>query len=138
MPRTISVNDSYWDRLLKVIPAEVVAGYIGINSLIQGHEKEQMILLVSSIILFIFTPFILKLLHNVTKVFHIIVSMLAYVIWVYALGGPFAHYGIHDPVIAGVIIILFTFFIPFATKQKPTKTTTTTTTTTTPTTTPTP
>jgi hypothetical protein len=119
MARSIRQGDSYLDKLLKIIPSEVVAGYIAIIAIIQGHPKEETYLLVSSIALLIFIPLILRILQNVTNWFHIIVSMMAYVIWVYALGGPFVSWGLHDPILASVIIILYTFLIPFAIKTQP-------------------
>lgn len=119
MAREIKIDDSYLDKLLKLIPSEIVAGYIAIYSIAQDHTNEETIILVSSIALLILIPFILRFLQNVTKWGQIVFSMIAFVIWVYSLGGPFEAYGIHDPVIGSVIIIFYTFLIPFAVKPEP-------------------
>lgn len=119
MAREIKFGDSYLDKLLKLIPSEIVAGYIAIYGITQSHAKAETILLVSSIALLILIPFILRFLQNVTKWGQIVFSIIAFVIWIYSLGGPFEHYGIHDPVIGSVIIIFYTFLIPFAVKPEP-------------------
>jgi hypothetical protein len=43
---------------------------------------------------------------------HVILSAIAFLIWVYSLGGPFAAMGIADPVIGSLLVLAWTFFVP--------------------------
>jgi Flp pilus assembly protein protease CpaA len=43
---------------------------------------------------------------------HIGISSVAFIIWVYAMGGPFAAYNLHIPWIGSLAVLAYTFFVP--------------------------
>lgn len=43
----------------------------------------------------------------------VIVSVGAFIIWAYALGGPFDIVGIYQPSLAGLLVLAYTFFAPY-------------------------
>ena len=43
---------------------------------------------------------------------HVTISCVAFVIWVYPLGGPFAEFGLHIPYIGSLLVLAWTFFVP--------------------------
>ena len=47
---------------------------------------------------------------------HIGISAVAFLIWVYQLGGPFAAYGLHVPYIGSLQVLAWTFFVPMVYK----------------------
>jgi hypothetical protein len=44
---------------------------------------------------------------------HVAISVLAFVIWIYAMGGPFAAFNLQVPWIGSLAILAYTFFVPF-------------------------
>ncbi|MBN1220122.1 MAG: hypothetical protein JXM69_14435 [Anaerolineae bacterium] len=109
---------SYMDRLLKMIPAEVVSLYVvGIGIIPTGHVTYHTIW---AIICFIglFAVRIwgtADLGRNLPPDWtHITISAIAFVIWVYSLGslGIFGVWGLADPVIGSLLILVWTFFVP--------------------------
>jgi hypothetical protein len=49
------------------------------------------------------------------------VAAVAFVIWVYTLGGPFADFGVHVPWIGSLLVLAWTSFIPLLYKGKDTE-----------------
>jgi len=122
MAREIRYDNVYKDRLLKLIPSEVVAAYLVIDGLIPSDAPQAgLVSLISSIILLVFVPFYLKRTMRVEKPFQILFTMLSFIVWVYSLGGPFSHYGLYTGYIGSVILVLWTLLIPFFYKPSPEK-----------------
>ena len=120
MPRAIKNENPYKDKLLKLIPTEIVAAYMVIMGLIPAAQAKWGLLIVT-IILFILVPFYLKFIHKVTSIVQIIFTALSFIVWVYSLGGPFFYWGIYEAWIASVILVIWTLFIPLFVKvEEPT------------------
>jgi hypothetical membrane protein len=106
----------YLDRLLKMIPAEVVSLYlVGIGIIPEG----QTVYLTVWAVICLIGLFAIRLYGTTDPVeklppdwTHVILSAIAFLIWVYSLGGPFAAMGIADPVIGSLLILAWTFFVP--------------------------
>ena len=43
---------------------------------------------------------------------HVAISSVAFVIWVYSLGGPFAVFNLYVPYIGSLLVLAWTFFVP--------------------------
>ena len=104
--------DRYFDRLLKYIPAEVVAGYIFILGTIQqlsdpGKAKviHWLVFILFCLITFIYLLRVLK----VRKLQQLFISVLSFIVWVFALGGPFTFLGWYDPLYGQILLPVFTF-----------------------------
>jgi len=111
MPRAIKQINMYKERLLKLIPSEIVAAYLALQGMIpQEHSKWGLLFI--SIFLLILTPFYLKKFQNVTNWVQVSITTLSFVIWVYTLGGPFELWGIHEPWIGSIAIVLWTMIVP--------------------------
>jgi hypothetical protein len=105
--------DDYSARLLKYIPTEVIALYLTLASLLHSAAEmsvgwEWFIFLLGVIA----TPLYLWQLQRVRKTLQLVLSTLAYGVWVFALGGPFAHLAWYAPVYGGILLCVYTFFIP--------------------------
>jgi hypothetical protein len=120
MPRTVKNDDPLASSVLKFIPTEIVAAYLAIQNLIIGISGSiaQITTLVVSAILFVLTPLYLVSVQGVKNVAQIIVTTLSFVVWLYTLGGPFKDYGIYDPSIAAIVLILWTRIVPIIFKPK--------------------
>ena len=121
MARQIKVTEEYLGKLLKLIPSEIVAAYMVIEGLVP-EESAKWGLSVVSLVLLIITPFYMKFVQKVEKSTQIFVCSLSFVVWVYAIGGPFVFWNIHEAWIASIVLLLWTTFIPqFFKTTKPTE-----------------
>jgi hypothetical protein len=118
MPREIKEAQNYKDRLLKLIPSEIVAAYMVLAGIIPLASAKWGTLIVS-IILLILVPFYLWKIHNVTRSSQIIVTSISFVVWVYSLGGPFQFWNLYQAWIGSVILVLWTLIVPLAINPKP-------------------
>lgn len=108
------IKDEYKDRLLKYIPAEIIAGQISIDAILAkaSNTDYEVLSWFAFLALLALTPFYLKRLLKVTKRVQIAISMVSFCVWVAAYGGPFATIEGYDRVYAAVCMIIFTLAIP--------------------------
>lgn len=106
----------YLDRLIKMIPSEVISLYIIGSGLIP--KEESVVLLIWTIVCLVGVICIRiygtadprkKLPPQWTSV---AISSIAFLIWVYSLGGAFAAFHLYVPYIGSLLILAWTFFIP--------------------------
>jgi len=113
-----ATSDSYKERLLKLIPAEVISLYVSLDSIIRasGQPTSQ----TTEAAWFIFwiglvaTPLFLWRMSKVDKWLQLVIATGAFAVWVLALGGPFATLDwVRDhKLIAAFILPIYTFAIP--------------------------
>jgi len=109
--------DKYLDRLLKLIPGETVALYLFLqgvlNSGLADNPGQFSIWLWSTVvILAVGNVLYLRRFQNITDPTQIVILTVAFFIWLFAIGGPFALFGWYQPFMGSVVLGLFTFFIP--------------------------
>ena len=126
MARTIRPNQEYKDKLLKLIPSEIIAAYMVIHGILQGHVIQGQTIEIGGTditahvawivfaVLFILTPIYLAKIHNVAKIGQLALTTASFAIWVYTLGGPFQIAGLYHPQVASIILVLWTLVIPLA------------------------
>lgn len=104
--------DSYTDRLLKYVPAEVVALFITLDALARS-SADIPLFVYWAIFLFCMAGTYLYLwrVAKVRKHAQLAVSTVAFVVWVFALGGPFAQFDWYTPIYGGLLLPIFTFAI---------------------------
>src|SRR5574340_529342 len=118
MPKAVATpiqkEDNYLSRLLKYIPAESVSAYMTLDGLVRSSQN-QLSLQIGLWAVFgiglIGTWFYLWKLYNVTKIGQLVISTIAFAIWVFALGGSFAYFSWYQPWIGKVLITVYTFLI---------------------------
>ncbi len=109
--------DTYFDRVVKYIPADIVSAWVAVTGLIGGRTD----IPVDAIL---WTAFVLGIIITAAwmwrqtsepgkklAVTQISISTVAFVIWVFALGGPFANLGFYKPVYGSLLLILYTLII---------------------------
>jgi hypothetical protein len=111
MAREVKINQDYKSKLLKLIPSEIVAAYVVIEGIIPD-ERKYLGTLVVSLILLIMVPLYLRKIYNVRRVGQNIFVMVAFVVWIYSLGGPFKFWNIWEAWIGSSLLILYTLAIP--------------------------
>ena len=45
--------------------------------------------------------------------------MIAFVIWVYSMGGPFEYYHLYEAYVGSLLILAFTFAVPYVYRGQP-------------------
>lgn len=93
MAREIKENQKYKDRLLKLIPSEIVAAYLVLSGIIPEGSARWGTPIVS-IVLLVLVPFYLWRMHDVRRTSQLIITMISFVVWVYSLRGSFRGLGI--------------------------------------------
>lgn len=111
-------ND-FKDRLVKLIPSEIVTAYITILGLIKAAaiapEAAAWIGWVVFGILLVLTPVYLSKVASVHKKGQLIFTTIAFVIWAFAVGGPFSSLIENEQLtslIGSILLILYTLLIP--------------------------
>lgn len=113
-PASTITTDGYFDRLFKYIPSELVAGYIFVLGVVKQltNTSEIRIFQWSLYIVFcLLTPLYLWRVQKVVKLQQHIISLLSFVIWVFALGGPFALCSWYNPVYGAILLPVFTLIV---------------------------
>jgi hypothetical protein len=108
--------NSYLERLMKMIPAEVISLYLVGSGLI---PKDQNVTLLIWFIVCLAGVIILRAYgtsDSRSKLppdwIHVSISTIAFLIWVYSLGGPFAAYNLYVPYVGSLLVLAWTFFVP--------------------------
>lgn len=111
MAREVKVNQDYKSKLLKLIPSEIVAAYVVIEGIIPD-ERKYIGTLIVSLILLALVPLYLRKIYRVRRLGQHIFVMMAFVVWIYSLGGPFKYWDIWEAWIGSSLLILYTLTIP--------------------------
>ncbi len=107
-------KDKYVDRLFKYIPAELVAGYIFVLGVVKRLTDAGEIRIIHWLLFFLFcvlTPLYLWRVQKVLKLQQHIISLLSFIIWVFALGGPFTLFSWYNPLYGEILLPVFTLII---------------------------
>jgi hypothetical protein len=110
-----SEANNYKDRLLKLIPSEIIAAYITLHGLIMGIESthKQDLLWIVIGLLFIITPFYLYKVSMVTKKGQIIITSFGFLVWVFTTNPPVEKiWDLPTIFLGSLVFTLCTMFIP--------------------------
>jgi hypothetical protein len=107
--------DDFGARIVKYIPADVVAAWVALVALVPASAASRTAVLWGCFaLLLVITPFWMT---RVTTVAgepvartQALMATLAFAVWAFATGIPFSLYAFYEPWMGGVLLILFTFF----------------------------
>jgi hypothetical protein len=116
MPTQQENMSSFLEKLLKLIPTEIILVYATIVSFIPDSLGPHMAI---ASVLFILTPLYLIYALGVNNRAQIIISTLSFLVWVFYLGGPFAYFPWYESWIAGTILIIYSLIPPMIISKKP-------------------
>ena len=112
---------SYLDRLMKMIPGEVIALYLVGSGVIPSDENHLWLVGWSSLCLA--AVGVIRIYGTADRITNrgpqwasIAISAVAFVVWLYSLGGPFIALGIHKPFVGSLLVLAWTFFVPIVYK----------------------
>jgi hypothetical protein len=115
--QAVPTKDEYGDRLMKYIPTEIVSLYLFVSGLLKsaGNQISQETAgwLEWGIFGFLLamTFVYMRFVQEVKKKQQLIIVMISFAVWVFTLGGPFAHLGWYHPIYGALLLPLYTFMI---------------------------
>ena len=110
--------DEYLARLLKYIPSEIIALYLTLDPLVRPSSISSIqtdsivIHWLVFIICVISTPIFLKRIQKVDRVSQLIISTIAFTVWIFAIGGPFVYLSWYKPLYGGILLPIYTTLVP--------------------------
>ena len=105
--------DDYKSRLLKYIPSEVIALYLTLDALIRASgESSSVLFWLIFIVGVVAVPLYLWRIEKVEKPVQLAISTVAFIVWVFAIGGPFTLLSWYKPVYGAIALPIYTFAIP--------------------------
>jgi hypothetical protein len=112
-------EDAYITKVVKYIPAEVVAAYVAASRALEGAKDQvplETLLWVVTLVLTALTPLWILFAaaeHGKPRpAFQAGAAAVAFVCWVFALGGPFGLQTWYRPVYGTLVLILATLVMP--------------------------
>jgi len=126
MAREITTENDFKDKLVKLIPTEIVGAYMVLAGMLGfGAEKlpddrmAHLLIKIVFVILLVLTPLYLWRVSGVKRALQLVVSTISFAVWVYTLGGPFRSWDIYYPMIASVALVIWSLIPPILITPKP-------------------
>lgn len=108
-------TQKFLENLVKLIPAEVIALYAVLSGFVPEDLVGQLFI---TIPLFVITPFYMHFAMRVSKTSQIAISTIAFVVWLFAIGGPFAYFPWYEGWMGGALLALYTLIPPMAYQKR--------------------
>ena len=115
---TAAPSDSYLTRIVTYIPTEIIAGYVAITGYIKSLPPAQQYgwFAVTAGALLVTTPiWIMSAARDSGSrrpIGHAVAAALAFAAWVFASGGPFAHFAWYQPAMGSIVLVLVCLALP--------------------------
>ena len=111
--RTGEPVDGYATRIVKYIPADVVAAWIAVSGLFHGTDTRTVVTLwcVFAILLLLTPLWTLRVTmvpNRKPAATQAAVSTASFAVWVFATGVPFSHYSFYTSALGSAVLVLFT------------------------------
>ncbi len=115
--------DNYLTKLLKLIPAEIITLYITLSTILDSSkDTTKGIEFAVFFIVLLLTPIYIYLItkdkNKKTPWKQIIVSTFSFLVWVFALGGPFIYFKWYKKLYGALLLPIYTFLIPLIFKKE--------------------
>lgn len=113
MRRAIDSHTPYLERVVQLIPAEIVAVHLALQGLVYNQVTlRDLVIEISAGVLFILLPFYLWRVLGVKTGIQITLTMGSFLVWVLAVSLPVHQRLEVDPLWGSIILILWTTVIP--------------------------
>jgi hypothetical protein len=109
--------DDYFSKLVKYIPAEIIAAYLAADGITRSAIDDDAGRLETYLWIFLLvgllvTPVYLWRVVKVRKRLQLILATVAFGAWVFGIGGAFSFTGWYEPFLGGLVAIAATLLIP--------------------------
>jgi hypothetical protein len=124
MGREVNETQPFSDKVVKLIPTEIVGAYMVLSGILGYSSSGQqgsiappavlspILIQVVFFVLLLLTPIYLLRIAKVSNKAQLIVTTISFVVWIYTLGGPFVVWDIYSSLIGAVVLVLWTLIIP--------------------------
>jgi len=109
--------DTYFSKLVKYIPSDVVGGWVAATSAIRSDASAptNLLLWIAFGAGVVFTTFWTlkhtKMPKKRPAITQAVISTGAFIVWVFALGEPFASLPFYRPLYGSLLLVLYTLFV---------------------------
>jgi hypothetical protein len=109
--------DSFFDRVIKYVPADIVGAWVALTGLVAGAAGIPsarvlwIVFAVMTVITFAWTVKQTAVPGAPPAMTQAVISTGSFVVWVFALGGPFSSLTWYAPVYGSILLILYTLAI---------------------------
>ena len=113
--------DGYQERLVKYIPADVIALYLAIEGVLKTAGAQVPVGAIRWVVFILLLPatwLYLSRVARISKRQQIQISVVSFAVWVFSLGGPFTELRWYDPIYGAIILPLYTFIVPIFEAQR--------------------
>ncbi len=117
-------EDTYFEKLLKYVPGDIVAAFVALDGVIRDPVTAHNLYLSWGVFIGLLILAPLYAVYRPSsppppslqakRTFHAVAAMVAFTVWVFALGGPFATTwpDLYRPVYGTILLIFTTLIIP--------------------------
>lgn len=118
---TVPDTSSYFEKLLLLIPSDMVAGYLALDGILKQSMGDTALWIYWAMFgaLLVLTPLYIcfkpmdKTILKCSMRFRVVTGTLAFAVWVFALGGPFsATFDWYRPLYGSLLLVITTLAIP--------------------------
>ena len=102
-------EDGYMDKLIKLIPAEIIAFYLTLNALTVSSPA---MLKWAMVIITVVGGMIYLVVYNNVRWFQLILTTIPILLWIYIIGGPFEDLCCYKQYYGEIGATIYTFFVP--------------------------
>ena len=111
--------DTYFDKVIKYIPADIVGAWVAVNGLIKGADitassKNTVLWTAFAIGIVITALWTQKQTQEPRKppaITQIFISTGAFIVWIYASGGPFETVHLYNPTYGSILLIFYSLIV---------------------------
>ena len=106
--------DTYFDKVVKYIPADIVGAWVAVTGLIRSASQVPtasllwIVFIVGLVLTAIWTGKQTRASSKPLAKTQILVSTGAFLVWVFALGGPFESLSFYRPLYGSLLLIFYT------------------------------
>jgi hypothetical protein len=113
----VSGLNAYAERLMKMIPGEAVGLYLVGAGVLDPAEGPALALWTTVCLAAVIVVRVYgtadHALAEPADWRHVTISAVAFLVWIYSIGGPFAAYGVASPRVGALLVLVVTFFAPY-------------------------
>ena len=109
--------DTYFDRIIKYIPADIVGAWVAITGLIAGATGVPsakvlwVMFAIMTVLAYVWTLKQTSIPGQPPAVTQSVLSAASFVVWVFALGGPFSDLSWYRPLYGSLVLIVYTLIV---------------------------
>lgn len=113
--------DTYFDKVIKYIPADIVGAWVAVTGLISsdGGSPKSLLLWITfvagTVLTLLWTLKQTSVPNKKPAMTQALISTGSFVVWVFALGGPFATLGFYRPLYGSLLLIFYSLTIGLVT-----------------------